>query len=81
MMSLELSGGSYAADVARPSDRLEQDGLPAATAVGMVPDALIAGTLALDGGERDWVPQAQAVWFKPLLLNVSRARSSSACRG
>ena len=26
----------------------------------------------LDGDERDWVPQSPAVWFKPLLLNVSQ---------
>jgi len=39
--------------------------------IGMVPDTLIAGALALDGDEREWVPQAQGVWFKPLLLNVS----------
>ena len=40
--------------------------------MGMVPDALIAGGLMLDGDERDWVPQAPTVSFKPLLLNVSQ---------
>jgi 2,4'-dihydroxyacetophenone dioxygenase len=40
--------------------------------MGMVPDALIAGGLVLDGDERDWVPQSPTVSFKPLLLNVSQ---------
>ena len=39
----------------------------------MVPNMLIAGTLALDGDEQERVPQAQRVWFKPLLLNVSQS--------
>lgn len=40
--------------------------------MGMVPDVLVAGAVMLDGDERDWVPQSPAVWFKPLLLNVSQ---------
>jgi quercetin dioxygenase-like cupin family protein len=40
--------------------------------MSMVPDMLIAGALALDGNEQEWVPQAHGVWFKPLLLNVSQ---------
>jgi 2,4'-dihydroxyacetophenone dioxygenase len=40
--------------------------------MGMVPDVLIAGALALDDDEQEWVPQAHGVWFKPLLLNVSQ---------
>jgi 2,4'-dihydroxyacetophenone dioxygenase len=40
--------------------------------MGMIPACLIAGALALDGDERDWVPQPQWVWFKPLLLSVSQ---------
>lgn len=40
--------------------------------MGMVPDSVIEGALALDGDDREWVPQAQGVWFRPLHLNVSQ---------
>jgi 2,4'-dihydroxyacetophenone dioxygenase len=40
--------------------------------MGMVPDVMIAGGLALDGDEREWVPQSETVSFKPLLLDVSQ---------
>lgn len=39
---------------------------------GMAPDIFISGGLSLDGDEREWVPQAEDVWFKPLVLNVSQ---------
>jgi 2,4'-dihydroxyacetophenone dioxygenase len=39
---------------------------------GMVPDAVVHSALDLDGDERLWVPQAQDVAFKPLMLNVSQ---------
>ncbi|WP_018260441.1 2,4'-dihydroxyacetophenone dioxygenase family protein [Methylobacterium sp. WSM2598] len=39
---------------------------------GMVPDIFVGGALALDGDERDWVPQSADVAFKPLVLCVSQ---------
>ena len=39
--------------------------------MGMVPDIFIGGALDLSEDERHWVPQAENVWFKPLVLNVS----------
>ena len=70
-MNLEPSGG----DVQRASSDRRIDSSKIAyqlpQPMGVVPDTLIAGALALDGDEREWVPQAQGVWFKPLLLNVS----------
>ncbi|MDP2119269.1 MAG: 2,4'-dihydroxyacetophenone dioxygenase family protein [Hoeflea sp.] len=38
----------------------------------MIPDVFIPGALDLDGDEREWVPQAEGVWFKPLVLCVSQ---------
>lgn len=40
--------------------------------VGMLADTLIASALEIGGDERLWVPQANGVAFKPLLLNVSQ---------
>jgi quercetin dioxygenase-like cupin family protein len=40
--------------------------------MGMARDVLIAGALELGCDERDWVPQAPDVSFKPLLLNVTQ---------
>ncbi len=40
--------------------------------MGMVPDSMIESALILDGDDREWVPQAQGVWFKPLHLNVTQ---------
>ncbi|WP_325166479.1 2,4'-dihydroxyacetophenone dioxygenase family protein [Thermohalobaculum xanthum] len=37
----------------------------------MLPDILIGGALDLDADPGDWVPQAENVWFRPLLLCVS----------
>lgn len=38
----------------------------------MASDLVVPGALALDDGdERLWVPQAEGVWFKPLLLSVN----------
>ncbi|SOB89527.1 2,4'-dihydroxyacetophenone dioxygenase family protein [Stappia indica] len=39
---------------------------------GMIDDAFVPGALDLDGDEREWVPQANGVAFKPLLLCVSQ---------
>lgn len=39
---------------------------------GMIADIFIPGALDLDGDERAWVPQADGVWFKPLVLCVSQ---------
>jgi 2,4'-dihydroxyacetophenone dioxygenase len=39
---------------------------------GMQPDIFLPQATDLDGDERDWIPQAAGVWFKPLLLNVSQ---------
>jgi quercetin dioxygenase-like cupin family protein len=71
-MTQELSGGdapmapsSRPLDVSKIAYQLPQP-------MGMVPDALIAGGLMLDGEEREWVPQSPTVSFKPLLLNVSQ---------
>jgi quercetin dioxygenase-like cupin family protein len=70
-MSLELSGGEPRA--ASPGRHVELSDIAyqLPQPMGMVPDMLIAGALALDGDEREWAPQAQGVRFKPLLLNVS----------
>lgn len=38
---------------------------------GMRPDLFIGGALDLDCDEREWVPQAPGVSFRPLMLNVS----------
>jgi 2,4'-dihydroxyacetophenone dioxygenase len=67
----ELSGGGAAASPRRHLDT-SKIAYQLPQPMGMVPDALIAGALTLDGVEQDWVPQAQGVWFKPLLLNVSQ---------
>jgi 2,4'-dihydroxyacetophenone dioxygenase len=40
--------------------------------VGMLPDVFVAAALDLDADERAWVPQAEGVWFKPLVLGVSQ---------
>lgn len=39
---------------------------------GMQPDVIIPGALDLDGDEALWVPQAEGVWFRPLVLKVSQ---------
>jgi 2,4'-dihydroxyacetophenone dioxygenase len=39
---------------------------------GMMPDVFFGGALNLDDNEREWVPQAPGVWFKPLILSVSQ---------
>ena len=39
---------------------------------GMMPDIFMPGAVDLDGDERLWVPQADGVWFKPLVLCVSQ---------
>ncbi|WP_026989563.1 2,4'-dihydroxyacetophenone dioxygenase family protein [Fodinicurvata sediminis] len=38
----------------------------------MVPDIFVQGALALDGNDEAWVPQADGVWFRPLVLSVSQ---------
>ena len=37
---------------------------------GMLPDLVVSGALDLDE-ERHWVPQAEGVWFRPLVFGVS----------
>ena len=37
----------------------------------MIADVLIGGALDLDAAPETWVPQAEGVWFRPLLLGVS----------
>ncbi|MBV8523440.1 MAG: 2,4'-dihydroxyacetophenone dioxygenase family protein [Acetobacteraceae bacterium] len=39
---------------------------------GMMPDIFRAAALDLDADENAWVPQAEGVWFKPLILSVSQ---------
>jgi 2,4'-dihydroxyacetophenone dioxygenase len=39
---------------------------------GMLPDIFLGGALDLDGDEQSWVPQADGVWFRPLILSVSQ---------
>ncbi len=39
---------------------------------GMLSDLIVPGALDLDGDEQSWVPQAEGVWFKPLILCVSQ---------
>ena len=38
----------------------------------MLSDLIVPGALDLDGDEQSWVPQAEGVWFKPLILCVSQ---------
>jgi len=38
---------------------------------GMRPDLVVLGALDLDADEHLWVPQAERVYFKPLLLSVT----------
>ena len=38
---------------------------------GVLPELVAPGALRLDGDERDWIPQAEGVWFRPLLFSVS----------
>jgi 2,4'-dihydroxyacetophenone dioxygenase len=40
--------------------------------LGMVPEVFVGGALDLDGDPQDWVPQADGVWFRPLILHVSQ---------
>ena len=55
-------------------------------ASGIVPELALA---ALPDDERVWVPQAPAVWFRPLLLNtvtggwcnLLRVRKAGGCTG
>ena len=72
-MTLEPSGGNMHTASASPGRPIDSSKIAyqLPQPMGMVLDTLIAGALALDGDEREWVPQAQGVWFKPLLLNVS----------
>src|SRR5258706_6104003 len=73
MMTQPLSdGGAAPTGSYRPSLDKSKIAYQLPQPMGMVPDALIAGALAIDSDERDWVPQAEGVWFKPLLLNVSQ---------
>lgn len=37
----------------------------------MIADVLVGGALDLDADPENWIPQAENVWFRPLLLNVS----------
>lgn len=39
---------------------------------GMIADVFTPGALDLDGPDEEWVPQADGVWFKPLVLCVSQ---------
>ena len=39
---------------------------------GMLPDLIVPDALDLDGDEQSWVPQAEGVSFKPLILCVSQ---------
>ncbi|MFC4350966.1 2,4'-dihydroxyacetophenone dioxygenase family protein [Fodinicurvata halophila] len=38
----------------------------------MPPDIFVQGALELDGDDEAWVPQADGVWFRPLILSVSQ---------
>lgn len=71
-MSLELSGGHASTTSVDRQIDLSKIAYQLPQPMGMVPDALIAGGLTLDGDEREWVPQAPTVSFRPLLLNVSQ---------
>jgi 2,4'-dihydroxyacetophenone dioxygenase len=39
---------------------------------GMIADIFTPGALDLDADEQSWVPQAEGVWFRPLVLCVSQ---------
>ena len=39
---------------------------------GMIDDVFTPNALDLDGPDEEWVPQADGVWFKPLVLCVSQ---------
>jgi len=38
---------------------------------GMIADLIVARSLDLDGDASSWIPQAEGVWFRPLLFAVS----------
>lgn len=65
---------STIADPQRPEARME----PSKVAYrkpqpfGMPPDIFLGDGLDLDADERLWVPQAEGVWFRPLVLSVSQ---------
>ena len=64
-MSLELSGGVVpTASLGRPIDS-SKIAYQLPQPMSMVPDTLIAGALALDDDEREWVPQAQGCGSSP----------------
>lgn len=39
---------------------------------GMQPDIFMPGGMDIDAEDGLWIPQAQDVWFRPLVLNVSQ---------
>ncbi len=39
---------------------------------GMLPDLLLGGALDLEGDAQPWIPQAEGVDFRPLMLSVSQ---------
>jgi len=39
---------------------------------GMLPDLVTAGAIDIDDPQGFWVPQAEGVWFRPLVLSVSQ---------
>lgn len=39
---------------------------------GMLADLFSAGALDVDSDDRSWIPQAENVFFKPLVLSVSQ---------
>ena len=39
---------------------------------GMMPDLVTAGAIDIDDPQGFWVPQAEGVWFRPLVLSVSQ---------
>jgi len=55
------------------TDRADRRAIPYAKPqpTAMLPDLLLGGALDLDADDESWVPQAEGVWFRPLLLSVS----------
>ena len=39
---------------------------------GMLSEIFVSGALKLDDDPESWIPQAEGVWFRPLILSVSQ---------
>lgn len=63
-----------AADISRPEARMDASKIAyrKPQPFGMAADIFLKDGFDLDADERLWVPQAEGVWFRPLVLSVSQ---------